>query len=476
MSGDREAVSRRNFLSIAASVGVASLVSAWGGGAAPAAPKVAGAGQTPAAPAAATPASAAAAAPTTAGGAAAPASAAGVFTLMDKTFADVGAQAATDAYNQSPVGGKAITIEDGPAGWDAKVLPQVRDKNVRWSGVGYVAFFDQYKFLRAGLFTPLDDLLKTSKVPWAQKQKDVYFAPRIHESLLLDGKQYFIPMKLNVHVAGWRTDYLQAAGYNTMPKTWDEVDKMLPKIKAANADVIPFAIQRDLFRAVGTAYSTFIDKPYDEQGMFRLDTPEWNDLMTMFKSWIGSGLARFETNEDATNAWQKGKYAFSLSSHSWVRLGRQVWGKDKVAGGIPPQANASAPPRTWSHVDGAAVFPGAPDPQAALDWMLSIYGPEGAPAEAWWKGVLTFSGQPVFQSIIDKYVKTNPDISEVGEVLTILPNSQTVSLPQASGYITTQLKLPPYLDKIFSGEQSIKEASSQARDEILAELAKQKSA
>jgi hypothetical protein len=82
----------------------------------------------------------------------------------------------------------------------------------------------------------------------------------------------------------------------------------------------------------------------------------------------------------------------------------------------------------------------------------------------------------VFQSIIDKYVKTNPDISEVGEVLTILPNSQTVSLPQASGYIITQLKLPPYLDKIFSGEQSIKEASSQARDEILAELAKQKSA
>ena len=29
----------------------------------------------------------------------------------------------------------------------------------------------------------------------------------------------------------------------------------------------------------------------------------------------------------------------SLSSHSWVRLGRQVWGKDKVAGGIPPALN-----------------------------------------------------------------------------------------------------------------------------------------
>jgi len=473
MSSDREPVSRRSFLYIAASAGVASLLTACGGGAtAPAAPKIAGAGQTPAAAATSV---GAAAAPTAAGaGAAAPAGAAGVFALMDKTFGDVGARAATDVYNQSPVGGKAITIEDAPDGWDAKVLPQVRDKSVRWSGIGYVPFFDQYKHIRAGLFAPLEDVLKTSKVPWAQKQKDVYFAPRIYDSLVLEGKQYFIPMKLNVHVAGWRADYLQAAGYNTLPKTWDEIDKMLPKIKAANADVIPFAIQRDLYRAIGTSYSTFIEKPYDEQGVFRLDTPEWNDLMTMFKSWIGSGLARFETNDDAVNAWQKGKYAFSLSSHSWVRLGRQVWGKDKVAGGIPPQANASAPPRTWSHVDGAGVYINAPDPQAALDWMLSIYGPEGAPAETWWKGVLTFSGQPVFQPIIDKFVKPNPDITEVGEVLTILPNSQTVSLPQASGYIVTQLKLPPYLDKIFSGEQSIKEASTQARDEIMAELAKQK--
>jgi hypothetical protein len=61
-------------------------------------------------------------------------------------------------------------------------------------------------------------------------------------------------------------------------------------------------------------------------------------------------------------------------------------------------------------------------------------------------------------------------------VLTILPNSQTVSLPQASGYIVSQLKLPEYLDKIFSGELSVKEGSSKARDDIMAELAKQKSA
>ena len=111
-----------------------------------------------------------------------------VFVLMDKTFADIGAQAATDVYNQSPVGGKKITVEDGAAGWDAKVLPQVRDKNVRWSGVGYVPFFDQYKLLKAGLFTPLDDLLKTSKVPWASEAEGRLLRPA-HPRLAAPGRQ-----------------------------------------------------------------------------------------------------------------------------------------------------------------------------------------------------------------------------------------------------------------------------------------------
>ena len=48
-------------------------------------------------------------------------------------------------------------------------------------------------------------------------------------------------------------------------------------------------------------------------------------------------------------------------------------------------------------------------------------------------------------------------------------------MPQANGYNITQLKLPPYLDRIFSGELSVKEGSTKARDEIDAELAKQKS-
>ncbi len=395
---------------------------------------------------------------------------------MDPTVADTGARDATAIYNGSRPNAPAITLEDSADRWDAKVLPQIKNNNLRWSGSGYIPYFDQYKNLKAGLIAPLDDLLTSSKIPWAQKQKDGYFTPRVYDSLLYQGKQYFIPMKINVHMAGWRQDYLQAAGYDTLPKTWDEIDKMLPKMKAALAkdEVVPFSIQRDLWRAIGTTFATFVEKPLDEQGVFLIESPEWLDMITMFKKWIDAGLARFDANTDATDAWQKGKLGMSLGSHSWVRLGRQVYGADKVKGGIPPKANASAPDRTWCHIDSSAVFPNAPAPQDAMDWILSIYGPEGKPAETWYQGTLKFSGSPPYQTMIDKFVKPNKDITEINDVLGILPNSQIANVQQANGFSVCQLKLPPYMDRFFKGEFSAKDAMAKLRVEINDEFAKQK--
>ena len=452
---------RRHFLKMTGGAGATALLAACGSSG-PQAPQIGGGGG------AATPA---------ASGGGGGASSATVYTLADKTWVDVGMLEATKQYNAVKQGGPQIVVEEVAEGWDTKVLAQVRDKSLRWSGHGYAAFFDEYRYIKAGLVQPLDDYLKASKIPWAQKQKEIYFNPRIYDALLFEGKQYFIPMKANVHLAGWRQDYLQLAGYETLPKTWDEIDQMLPKLKAALAkdQVTPFAIQRDLFRAVGTTFATFIEKPFDDQGVLKFESPEWFQVMEMFKKWLDQGLARFDATADSVDIWQKGKVAMSLGSHSWVRLGRQVWGPDKVKGGVPPQATAGAPPRTWCHIDGGFVFPNAPDGQAATDWLLSILGPEGAPAETWWKGVVTFSGQPVHQGMIDKALKGKPELSEAYEVVEkALPNSQVITIPVAGAYNITASKMLPWLDRYFAGELPIKDAMAKTRAEVNEELAKQK--
>lgn len=398
-----------------------------------------------------------------------------VFIITETTVADTGSMEATEIYNGANPDSAQIVLEPTPAGWESKVLPQIQDGNVRWSGSGYIPYFDQFKTIRSGIAAPLDELLAASAIPWAQEQESLYFTPRIYEGLQLDGVQYYLPMKVNVHMAGWRQDYLEAAGYETMPATWDEVNEMLPKIKEATAadEVIPFSIARDLWRAVGTTSSTFMAEPLDEQGVFKIESPEWMDMIGMFKSWIDAGLARFDTQDVAVDAWQKGQYAMSLGSHSWVRLGRQVWGPELVKGGVPPQANASEPKRTWAHIDSACVFNEAPHAQEAADWALSIYGPEGQPAETWWNGTLQFSGSPVYQSFIDTLVTPNREIAEIGEVLALLPDSHINTVAQANGFNTCQLIMPEYLDRYFSGELSAEEAMAQLRTAIDDELAQQ---
>lgn len=464
---------RRRLLQQSGAVSIGALLAACGE-AAPQAPAVGKPADPTKAPAAAAPTAASAAAPTTA--AAAPAAANNkIITMVDKTWADLGMLDATVRFNQERADLGNVTLEETAQGWDTKVLAQIKEKNLRWSGHGYAAFFDSFKYIKAGLVAPLDDYLKTSKVGWGGKQKESYFTSRIYDALQFQGKQYFIPMKANVHLVGYREDYLQMAGYDKFPATWDEVDKMMRKMKPllAKDEVIPMGISRDMFRTFGTMFTTFIEKPFDDQGVLKFESQEWFMLLEMLKKWKDDGLARLDPHADSMDVWQKGKFAFSLGSHSLVRIGRQVWGTAKVKGANPAQANASAPPRTWVHIDSGFVFPGAPNPQLATDWLLSILGPDGTIAERWWRGVTTFSGQPVHQNWIDKVLKDNKDLSEVYEVLKLVPNSQIISLPVAGAYAITEAKMWPYLDRFFKGDIGIKEAMSATRKEVDEEVAKQ---
>ena len=133
---------------------------------------------------------------------------------------------------------------------------------------------------------------------------------------------------------------------------------------------------------------------WDDKGVFNLDVPEFYDTINMYNRWFKNGLITKDSFSGDTTLWEKGKVFAGIDSHSWIRIAKKIWGSANVAGAIPPQPKKTEKPRTFVGQVSGFVFPNAPHPQEATDWLLTILGPEGKPAERWYSGVLTYSGAP----------------------------------------------------------------------------------
>jgi ABC-type glycerol-3-phosphate transport system substrate-binding protein len=417
--------------------------------------------------------------PVAAPGGAAPVAAAttDVYTMTFGAFADMGQRDATALFNDQvrDSGYRVVLEEVVENAWEPKAISMVKENDMRWSASGIANAGNQWNYLQMGIVQPLDDLLATSTVPWAQSVQEQYVAPNIYEATIYDGKVSYIPMKLNIHLMGYRQDYLQRAGYDEIPATWDEFEVMLGELKSAlePEGIVPFAVRKEVFRTLGTAFTTFVENPYNEDNMLRIDSEEWLACIAMFKRWFDAGYTNLQLLQDPMPDWQKGKVAIGIDSHSWIRIGRSIWGSENVKGTVPPQVDANQPKRTWAHLDSGFVFTGAPNAQEGLDWLLSVLGPEGAPADRYWAGTLTFSGMPVHKGQYERLIAGNANFPELVSAYEALPNSTLQPMAAGRYYPIIQAKIWPWLERYWGNEISGEEAMQNTMDEVQAELAKQ---
>ncbi|HYT95008.1 MAG TPA: hypothetical protein VEL76_40200 [Gemmataceae bacterium] len=463
-------ISRRTFLESSAAMLAAAALQGCGPAAPPESKPAAGA-PAAGAPAPGAPAAAPAAAPPPAQGAKT------VKAIVQASWAELGMRDATAAYNeQMRSKGVQVELEDTATGWEQKVLAMIKDKSLPWSAHGYAPFFNQYSYIKSGLATPIDDWVKSSPVPWAKDMKSAYYAPNIDDVNRFEGKLYFIPMKLNIHLLGYRKDYLKEVGLQAVPDTWDEFEKVLGDVKKALAskDVIPFAMRKEFYRTLGTAYVTRREKFFDDKGVINLDTPEFYDTINMYNRWFKNGLITPDSfiAPDDISAWEKGKIFAGIDSHSWIRQAKKIWGVEAAAGSLPPQPAKTDKPRTWMHVDSGFIFPGAPMPQEGTDWLLSILGPDGGPAEQWWGKVITFSGSPVHKTMFDKFVVKNQDYPEIADSYKAIANSPILPVIIGSSYGAVQTKVWPWMEQFWGGQISDKEAVAGAMKDVQEEMQK----
>lgn len=390
-------------------------------------------------------------------------------------FADMSMTDTTTIINEEAhKNGINYILEPGAEGWETKALAMVRDKQMRWSANGIANAGNQWNYIQTGLVQPLDELLATSTVPWAQGLTDTYIYPNIYEATQYEGQTYYIPMKLNIHLMGYRQDFIEAAGYDTIPETWDEFEGLLDKLKETGAaeQVVPLGCRKEVFRTLGTVFTTFVENPYDENNRLRIDSEEWLQCIKMFRRWFDEGFTNLALLQDPLPDWQKGKVAIGIDSHSWIRQGRAVWGPEKVQGVVPPRVNKENPKRTWVHLDSGFVFAEAPQPQAGLDWLLQTLGPEGAAADRHWSGTLAFSGMPVHKSQYEKLIANNPDFPELVDAYAAVPNSVLQPMEAGKYYPIIQAKLWPWLERYWGGEIEAETAMENVIKEVDEEVAK----
>jgi maltose-binding protein MalE len=415
-----------------------------------------------------------AAAPTTAA-AAPPKGAKTVGAINIATWNETGMRDATLAYNQEMRDkGIQVALEDTATGWEQKVLSMIKDKSLTWSAHGYAPFFNQYSYIKSGLAAPIDDYIKQSPVPWAKDMKSYFYAPNIDDVNKFEGKYYFIPMKLNIHMLGYRADYLQQIGIDKPPATWDDFERVLMEIKKAFAskNVWPMFMRREFYRTLGTSYVTRKGDFYDDKGVIKLDTPEFYDTINMYNRFLKNGLFNLGDLADDTTIWEKGKVFCGIDSHSWIRLAKKVWGTASVAGALTPQPAVTDKPRTWMHIDSGFIFPNAPSPQEGTDWLLTCLGPEGAPAQRWWSGVITFSGSPVHKTMFDKVLAKNPDYPEIAASYAAIPNSTILPVQIGASYNAVNTKIWTWMEQFWGGKIGDKQAVAGAVKDIEDEMSK----
>ena len=275
-----------------------------------------------------------------------------VKTMVQATWAELGMRDATEALQRRQMSGKIqVELEDVADGFEPKVLAMIKDKSVPWSAHGYAPFFNQYNYIKSGLAMPIDDQVKASSVAWAKDMKSTYYAPNIDDVNRFEGKLYFVPMKLNIHLLGYRSDYLKKAGVDKIPDTWDDFEKVLGEVKKATEaeGVIPFAIRKEFYRTLGTSFVTRKQQIWDDKGVFDLDVAEFYDTINMYNRWFKNGLVTtdsFIAAGDIANVGEgedlrRDRLPF-LDSHGEEGLGQRERRRDRCRR-RPPRPTSRGP-------------------------------------------------------------------------------------------------------------------------------------
>jgi ABC-type glycerol-3-phosphate transport system substrate-binding protein len=304
--------------------------------------------------------------------------------------------------------GVRVEIQTAGEGWDTKVMAQIQEGNLEWSGAGIASSASSSlpRWILSEMVQPMDDFIASSTVEGAADMLEDMI-PTLRNASTYEGKFWGIPYSFENISFNWRTDYFAAVGATEPPATFDEWLDVSRALKEWGADqqIIPTSFIPDLDASVGTLIYGSLEEPFDENMLLKWESQEAIDALTFYKTMVDEELTPPHGFDGWLDAYYAGKLASVQAQSSRGVWGQLAFGTDKVTTSpVPTRGDTpSAGTPFWGNC--VALLNKAPYPQEALDYFVYTMGPQN---QNFQRTVIRTGKTPVYESAYRDIIEADP--------------------------------------------------------------------
>lgn len=375
--------------------------------------------------------------------------------------------AALEAWNkQFPT---KITLDESGDGIDTKIQAAQAADDLIWSGYAIIAVpWETRSYVKRNMIQPLDDFIKTSTVPDANKVVPAII-PTILESSKFDGKQYAIPGNVGSIALAWQTAVFKEAGIEKQPETWDDLYEAAKKIKATKPDLTPFDSAAsplcDLYAMIWGGQ----DNPYNADGLVDITGDTAIQALQWQQKMVKEELMPAVHKESFGN-WLKGGTAMILSYDVAGTIYEQTFGKGSAATGttiFKTKGATGAGVPFW--MNASVVLSKAKNPQAITDFYLWWFGPSN---QATGKQMTEVAAKPCYEYTYTNFVAKDLAQAWQQQGIDLIRKSKPFSVDVPNS--TEQTVTGPYVEQVLdlAANNDPKATMQKALDDIKTELTK----
>lgn len=357
-----------------------------------------------------------------------------------------------------------VTLDAPPAGVDAsqKIQAAQAAGDLLWDGFAVMEVpWSTESYVTRGIIQPLDDLIKASTVPNADKVVPGII-PSIAASLKYKDQQYSIPGNVGSVALAWMTEPLKTAGITEDPVSWDEVHAAAAAIAKADSTYLPFDSAASPLCDLWSMIWGATDTPLDKNGLIDITGEASIAAINWMKMMVSENLmppTRSATGQNFQD-WQKGTTAIITSFDVAATINQQTFGADAAKNGLNmrrDKTKVAAGTPFWTN--GMVVLQKAKNPQGMADFFLWWFGPDN---DAAGKQIATVAAKPCYQYTYDKFIKDNPEYQWEADAIEVVRNS--VPFPSDMFNTIQSQATQPWLEKALAGADPAESMAGAAKD------------